>query len=139
MTQNSLNYDCIVFFGSDRRTKRGWLRPAHYARAREATPRPRSGAEAERTSCPKGGSQEELPHVRGQGKWPRVPGCDGAKTPRGATPRPRSRAAAGRSYPASEVKGGGWEDEPHVKGVVAVWAQEGLEELSHGEGQEGRQ
>ena len=34
---------------------------------------------------------------------------------------------------------GGREEQPHVQGVVAVWAQEGLEEPSHVEGQEGRQ
>ena len=45
--------------------------------------------------------------------------------------------AAGRSYPASEVKGGGQEEQPHTQGVVAVWVQEGLEEPSHFEGQEG--
>ena len=45
--------------------------------------------------------------------------------------------AAERRYPASEVKGGGWEEQPHVQ--VAARAQEGLEELSHVEGQEGRQ
>ena len=28
---------------------------------------------------------------------------------------------------------------PHIQGPVAAWAQEGLEELSHEEGQEGRQ
>ena len=43
-----------------------------------------------------------------------------------------------RSYPASEVRGGGWEEQPHIRGAVAAWAQEGLEELSHVEGQEGR-
>ena len=43
-----------------------------------------------------------------------------------------------RSYPASEVRGGGWEEQPHVQGAVAARAQEGLEELSHVEGQEGR-
>ena len=42
------------------------------------------------------------------------------------------------SYPASEARGGGWEEQPHAQGVVAVRAQEGLEELSHVEGQEGR-
>ena len=57
-----------------------------------ATPRPRSGAEAGRTPCLKGGVLEELPHVQGQGQWPRVPGCDGTGTPE-------------RSYPASEVRG----------------------------------
>ena len=60
-----------------------------------------------------------------------------------------------RSYPASEVRGGGREklphaptpetrgggreDQPHVQGAVAARAQEGLEELSHVEGQEGQQ
>ena len=63
--------------------------------------------------------------------------------------------AAERSYPASEVRGsgreelphapmpeargGGREDQPDVQGAVAARAQEGLEELSHIEGQEGRQ
>ena len=32
---------------------------------------------------------------------------------------------------------GGREEQPHVQGVVAVWAQEGLEEPYHIEGQEG--
>ena len=36
-----------------------------------------------------------------------------------------------------EARGGGQEDQPHVQGAVAAWAQEGLEELSHIEGQEG--
>ena len=58
--------------------------------------------------------------------------------PRGVTPRPRSGAAAGRSYPTPEARGSSREDQPHVQGAVAVWAQEGLEELSHVEGQEGR-
>ena len=66
--------------------------------------------------------------------------------PRGATPCPRSGAAAERSYPASEVSGC-WEELPRVRGhgqqlggatqgVVAAQAQEGLEELFHVEGQE---
>ena len=36
-----------------------------------------------------------------------------------------------------KARGGGQEDQPHVQGAVAAWAQEGLEELSHIEGQEG--
>ena len=44
-----------------------------------------------------------------------------------------------RSYPESEVRGGGREELPHVQGAVAAGAQEGLEELSHVEGQEGWQ
>ena len=31
----------------------------------------------------------------------------------------------------SEARGGGQEDQPHVQGPVAAWAQEGLEELSN--------
>ena len=80
----------------------------------------------------------------------------GAAT-RGVTPRPRSGAAAGRRTPrprleargggqeklphtpTPEAKSGGREDQPHVQGAVAARAQEGLEELSHVEGQEGRQ
>ena len=38
----------------------------------------------------------------------------------------------------TKARGGGWEDQPHVQGAVAAWAQEGLEELSYIEGQEGR-
>ena len=71
--------------------------------------------------------------------------------PRGATPGPRSGGAAERRYPASEIRGGdersypvsevrdgGREEQPHVQGAMAAWAQEGLEELSHVESQEGR-
>ena len=36
-----------------------------------------------------------------------------------------------------EARGGSWEDQPQVQGTVAMWEQEGLEELSHIEGQEG--
>ena len=63
----------------------------------------RSEAEVGRTPCPKGSGQEELPHVRGQGQWPRVPDWDGAGT-------------AQRSYPASEVSGGGREEQPTTEG-----------------------
>ena len=41
--------------------------------------------------------------------------------------------------PTPEARGGGREDQPLVQGAVAARAQEGLEELSHVEGQEGRQ
>ena len=37
-----------------------------------------------------------------------------------------------------EARGGGQEDQPHVQGAVAERVPEGLEELSHVEGQEGR-
>ena len=114
----------------------------HLAWPRGATPCLRSGAEAGRTPRLRGGSQEDLPpsevrgsgrecqaataqeqprgatHVRGQGLWLG-----------GATPRPRSGAAAKRSYPASEVgaaakrsypaskaRGGSQEDLPYARG-----------------------
>ena len=51
---------------------------------------------------------------------------------------PEARAATGRSNPTPKARGGGLEEQPHVQGVVAVWAQEGLEEPSHVEGLEGR-
>ena len=54
-------------------------------------------------------------------------------------PSPRSGAAAERSYPVSKVKDSGREELPHIQGVVAARVQEGLERLSHIEGQEGRQ
>ena len=70
-------------------------------------------------------SREELHYVRGQGQWPE-----------GATPRPRPGVVAGRSHPTPEARGGGWEDQPHIQGVVAARVQKGLEELSNIEGQE---
>ena len=61
------------------------------------------------------------------------------------TPSPRSGEAAERSYPASEVRGSGWEElphapkpearggsrkeQPHVQRAEAVRAEEGLVEL----------
>ena len=53
-------------------------------------------------------------------------------------PCPRPGAAARRTNPTPEARDGGREDQPHVQGVVAAWVQEGLEALSHVEGQEGR-
>ena len=84
------------------------------------------------------------------------------RQPRGVSPRPRSGAVAesarlqrrrnGREeLPKSEVRGGSREelphvrgqgrrreDQPHVQGAVAARAQDGLENLSHIEDQEGR-
>ena len=59
--------------------------------------------------------------------------------PRGATPRLRSEAAAGRSHPTPEARGGGREKQPHFRGAMAARVQEGLKELSHVESQEGWQ
>ena len=51
----------------------------------------------------------------------------------------RPGVAAGRGHPTPEARGSGWEEQPHVQGVVPAQVQEGLEEPSHVEGQEGRQ
>ena len=91
---------------------------AHIVQPRGSTPRLRSGAEARRTPCPRGSSQEELPHIRGHGQRRTVLGGDDA-------------GMAERSNPLSQVRGGGWEELPHIQGVVAAQAQEGLEELFH--------
>ena len=48
------------------------------------------------------------------------------------------RGGSREELPQPEDRGGGREDQPHVQGAVAAGAQEGLEELSHIEGQEGR-
>ena len=71
-------------------------------------------AEAGRTPCPKNGGQEELPHVQGQGQWPRVPGCNNAGTAKKSYPRPRPGVAARRSYPTPDARGYSLEDQPHA-------------------------
>ena len=56
----------------------------------------------------------------------------------GATSCLRLEVAAGRSNPTPEARGSGLEEQPHVQGAVVARAQEGLEELVHVQGQEGR-
>ena len=69
--------------------------------------------------------REELPLAQGQQQRPRVPGCVGT-------------GAAKRSYPTSEIRGGGREEQAHIQEAVAAWVQEGQEELFHVQDQEGR-
>ena len=104
-------------------------------RPRGDTQRPRSGAA-----------------TRGDTLRPRLGAADGRRYPTPLSPRPgvtggrsyltppcpRPGATARSSNPMPEARGGGREDQPHVQGAVAAPAQEGLEELSHVEGQEGR-
>ena len=77
-----------------------------------------------------------------------MPGCNGAGAAecqaataqvqqRGATQLPRPGAAAGRSYPHPEARGGGQEEQSHVQEAVAARAQEGQEELLHVQGRRG--
>ena len=108
------------------------------------------------TSEVRGGCQEQQTHARSQGL--RLGGATPRPHTRGLGPRPgratqhprqerrlgaanpcpRPGAVAGRSYPTPEARCRGRQDQPQVQGVMAAWAQEGLEELSHVEGQEGR-
>ena len=120
---------------------------------RGATQSLRSGAAAKR-SCPtseiRGGSQE-CQAVTAQ-EWPR--GAIQSLRPGVADRRSHTPSEVGatdwRSHPAYEARVRGLEEPPSVRGqgrrpgrsthvqeVVAVLAQEGLEELSHVEGQEG--
>ena len=52
-------------------------------------------------------------------------------------PCPRTGAAAGRSCPMPEDRGGGWEEQPHIQEAEAAHAEEGREALLHIQGQEG--
>ena len=106
-------------------------------RPRGVTLHPRSGAVAQNArlqrcrngqeelpkSKVRGSGREEIPRERGQG-W----------RPGGATLCPRPRAAARRTNTTPNARSSGREDQ----GAVDAWEQEGLEEVSHVEGQEGR-
>ena len=50
-----------------------------------------------------------------------MPGCD-------------DTGMAERGYPTSEARVRSQEEQSHLQGVVAVWVQEGLEELFHVQG-----
>ena len=67
-------------------------------------------------------------------RWGRPEAAGGRSYP--TPPPPRAGAAAGRSNPTPKARGSVQEDQPHT---MAARAQEGLEELSHVDGQEGRQ
>ena len=95
-------------------------------RPRGVTPRPRSGAVAESARLRwRRNGREELPRVQGRGGG------------REEIPSVQDQGSNEKNYPTSEARGGSQEDQPHVQGAMAVQAQEGLEDLSHVEGQEG--
>ena len=101
-------------------------------RLRAATPRRRPAGAAERRSPEskvRGGDERSYPmsEVRGGGREEILHAL-----------KPQARGGGQEELPHAptpEARGGGWEDQPHP---VAALAQEGLEELSHFEGQEGR-
>ena len=57
-----------------------------------------------------------LPHGQGRGSDRERQAVTAQEPPRGAIPRPRSGAAAERSYPTSEIRGSGQDELPHVQG-----------------------
>ena len=85
---------------------RSWEDPTPKGRQpRGATPHPRSGAAAKRsypTSEVRGGSLEELCCIRGQGQWPRGPGCISTEAAERSYPHLRPGVAARRSNPTSK-------------------------------------
>ena len=50
--------------------------------------------------------------------------------------RLRQRRSSREDLPPPKAGGGSREEQPHVQGVAAAWAQEGLEELLNVQGQE---
>ena len=78
------------------------------------------------------GGGEEIPLIQGKEQQLRFAGAAMKRYP-----MPKQGVAAGRSNRTPETRGSGREDQPHIQGAVAAWAQEGLEALV--EGQEGRQ
>ena len=106
--------------GCDRRTKRGREELPHVQGQGQKLGGPHARRAAAKRSYPtskvRGGGREEIPHA----------------------PSPRPGVGSGRSYPMPKARDGGWEDQPHVQGAMAAGMQEGLEELFHVEGQEGR-
>ena len=70
-----------------------------------------------------------MSEVRGSGR--ECQAVTAQEQTRGVTPCLRSGAAAGRSYPMPEARGGGQDEQPHIQGAMAARAQEGLEELFH--------
>ena len=59
---------------------------------------------------------EELPHVQGQGRRPRVPGCDSTGAAERSYPRSKVRGCGWEELPLPEARGGGWEELPLIRG-----------------------
>ena len=110
---------------------------------RGVTPCPRSGAVAESARLRRrGNGREELPksEVRGGGQE-ELPKSEVRGGGREVLPKTKVRGGGWEELPHAptpKARGSGWEDQPHVQGTVVARAQEGLEELSHVEGQEVR-
>ena len=115
--------------GCDRRTKRGREEPPHVRGQGQKPGGPHARRAAAKRSYP-------TSEVRGSGREYET--ATELERPRGATLRRRPGALAGRTNPTPRP-GAVAGNQPDIQGAMAVQAQEGLEELSHVEGQEGRQ
>ena len=115
--------------GCDRRTKRGREEPPHVRGQGQKPGGPHARRAAAKRSYP-------TSEVRGSGREYET--ATEQERPRGATLRRRPGALAGRTNPTPRP-GAVAGNQPDIQGAMAVQAQEGLEELSHVEGQEGRQ
>ena len=82
--------------------------------------------------------REELPHIRRQGQQPRVPGCNSAGMAKMSYPASKVRGGGQEELPHAQGRGNGRKEQPHVQEAVAAQVQEGLKELLHVQGQEGR-
>ena len=116
---------------------RGSSRECQAAMAQEwprgATLRPRSGGTAKRSypACEVRGGWEELPHAPSPS-----PGVATGRSNLTPEPRGGSREELPNA-PMPKARGSGREDQPHIQGAMAARVQDGPEELSHVEGQEG--
>ena len=68
-----------------------------------------------------------------------MPGCNNAGTAERSYPTSEARGSGWEELPPPQARGGGKEKLPHIQGAVVAWAQEGLGELFHVQGQEGWQ
>ena len=67
-----------------------------------------------------------------------MPGCNDAVTAERSYPESEVRGNSQKEPPHVRGQGSDQEEQPQVQGAVVPWAQEGLEEPSHVEGQERR-
>ena len=126
----------LLIVPNDRRTKRSPEEPPYVQGQGQKPGGPHAQRAAARRTYP-------TSEVRCSGR--ECQAVTAQERPRGATLHPRSgRGGGGGSReelphaPMPKARGRGQEDQPHIQGAVAAWAQEGLEELSHVEGQEGQ-
>ena len=80
----------------------------------------------------RGAGQEEIPHAL----KPEARGGGREELPH--PPEPEARGGGREEQPHARGQGRWPAGQPHVQGAEAAQAQEGLQELSHVEGQEGR-